>query len=214
MQRRLFLLQALTALPMVAMAKDIEINKDSVPLKHIYIPSDASKVVCFFDFSCNFSASYQPALFNWSRTAPSQVKTEFIPIINLSDSRRVKEMSASAAAFLAAQTLAKNSDQLESFVVEVYNARHIKGMPLNMPQIWELAAKKSKIPHDKLFALAKSIPAAQLQSIAKKCQKYQLTVTPTVGVAGQYLLTPDNANGDPELFFNLLNGLVSNFILS
>ena len=44
---------------------------------------------------------------------------------------------------------------------------------------------------------------------AKVVRLYELKVTPSIGVAGKAVVTPDNASSDPGQLLVLLNGMVS-----
>lgn len=189
------------------------IEASKVPLTHVHVPADGSKVIFFFDFSCNFSAAYHIPMLNWARTAPPEIKTEFIPVINMADQRRRKELILAANGYYAGVAACKTSAQLEKFVTEVYNNRQIKGMPLMSANLWKTSTKNAGVSHESFLKAINSSTEKTMRYALSQFNKYKLTATPTVAVAGQYTLNPDQANGDPELFFNLVNGLASNFIL-
>ncbi len=189
------------------------IESSKVPLTHVHVPADGSKVIFFFDFSCNFSAAYHIPMLNWARTAPPEIKTEFIPVINMVDQRRRQELMIAATGYYAGVAASKSSAQLEKFITEVYNNRQIKGMPLMSANLWRTSAKNAGISQEAFFSATNTLSPKTTRYAISQFNNYKLTATPTVAVAGQYTLNPDQANGDPELFFNLVNGLASNFIL-
>jgi protein-disulfide isomerase len=69
------------------------------------------------------------------------------------------------------------------------------------------AELKSFLEGDKIKEIEEQIPEH-----AKLIEKFGLTATPTVSIAGKMRVTPDHAQGDPQKFAMLLNGLISRFI--
>jgi hypothetical protein len=195
-----------------AQTSGLETNK--IPLAHVNVPEDVYKTIFFFDFSCNYSGAYHIPMLNWAKTAPAPIKTEFIPVINPADYRRREEMAIAAQGYYAGVACCKSAAQLEKFVTEIYNNRQLQGMPLRSSTLWQTSVRNAGISKDSFMRANQAITLKTLQNTLKKFKQYSVAATPTVAVAGQYTLNPDQANGDPELFFNIVNGLASNFILS
>lgn len=193
-------------------------DANKLPFKRVSVKEDASKVVFFFDFGCQFSANYHIPMMNWERTLPrssrlSPVTVEYIPVINANDDRRKREMTYGAAGFYAALSKCKDTAQLKTFIEAVYDARLRDGIPLTSRNAWLYACKKAGLQPTSYFASAAAVQKSLLISSAERLVKYKVTTTPTAGVGGQFTLTPDEVSGDSEMFFNVLSGLTSNYLL-
>lgn len=200
----------------VAFAEEQNVKKTiEERFKHFYFREDISKVVYFFDFTCPFSAMYHSPMLTWAKTAPKPIVTEFLPVINVFDGEaKLKRGVLSATGYYAAVATAKSTEQLEFFTKEVYDAYQTHGISLSSQNIWRLAVKSAGMNLDDFLANSKKIKPETLRYASSRLIKYQVSATPTVAVAGQSSFTPTDTGSDPDLFFNILNGLASQLILS
>jgi hypothetical protein len=109
---------------------------------------------------------------------------------------------------------AKTPEQVEAFVTEIYTQRQERGISLDSRDLWMASIKKASLNPSEYVANLAKIEEKDVQYAVDKFLAYQVTESPTAAVAGQYSFTPVNTNGDPEMFFNILNGLSTQLILS
>ncbi len=158
-------------------------------------------------------------MLNWERTLPRgpnipKVTVDFVPLVNMQDMRRRNDMALAAAGYYAAVSLSSDRNQLKNFIEALYDARLRDGQSFSSSSMWAYACKKSGLNLQKFLREAAGINKSILANAARRLELYKISTTPSVGIAGQFVLTPDDVNGDQELFFNLLNGLASNYLLS
>ena len=80
-------------------------------------------------------------------------------------------------------------------------------------EMWAKAVKVSGIDMKRFStALSDGKSDVQIKFAARKTLQYALRATPSVGVGGKYILTPDDVMGDQSMFFNILNGLTSEIL--
>lgn len=193
-------------------------TSNKLPFRQVSVKADGEKAVFFFDFSCQFSANYHIPMLNWERTLPKgpnvpAVSVEYVPVINYNDQRRRNDMAIGAAGYYAALATCRDQTQFRSFLEAVYDGRLRDGHPLTSRTLWTFACKKAGLDFVAFSQNAAKVHKDVLAKAALRLTQYQVATTPTVGVAGQFILTPDDVNGDAEMFFNILNGLASNYLL-
>lgn len=209
-------------------AQTANMDKEKLPFRSINLANEGKMVAIFFDFTCPFSAKYHPTLIRWMSTVPKTVRVIQFPVVNIRDKEALKEQVTSAKCFYAAATLC-SSAQLQIFVSSLYETRQqfinsigalpIPGQmdqqvsPLSLPSTWINAAKAAAINQTIFHRLVtSSTTTEQTRLAARKLIDYQIIETPSIGIGGRYVMSPDSANGDQEMFFNLLNGLVSEIV--
>jgi ribosomal protein L20 len=198
-------------------AADSKTLESGIPksFKNLYLKEDSNSVFYFFDFSCVPSAAYHIPMLTWSKSAPKPIRTRFIPIINPYDSdERLKRSTKAAVGYFAAEKISTNSNQLEKFITNVYNIRQLQNVPLDSDDLWIAAVKNSEMNLGRFIQATQAVSSQELKYAMNRFISYKVTESPTVGVAGQYSFNPNNTNGDPEMFFNILSGLSTQLILS
>ena len=154
-------------------------------------------------------------MLTWAKTAPPPIKTEFVPIVNAFDGRDKLIRSVKASIFYYAGVLtARTPDQFAAFVAEAYSQRQDRGLPLDTKSLWEVCIAKAGIDRNAYAKNIAKISESNVQYALDKFLAYKVTESPSVGVAGQYVFSPAQTNGDPEMFFNILNGLSTQLILA
>lgn len=178
------------------------------PFRTVNIAGDSKNVVYFFDFSCPFCSKYHLAFAQWMTTVPKGITATFIPVVNQNDTRKLQQQIISAKCFYAASEVGTRQ-QVADFMTSVYTS-YANGQPLGTKEIWMEAVKFSKI-NQKAFtaALQNKSSDLQIRMAATRVAQYDLASTPSVAIGGRYVLTPDDVNGNEEMFFNILNGLTS-----
>lgn len=219
---------ALSAQVIPIFAQTANMDKEKLPFRSINLPGESKSVAIFFDFSCHFCAKYHPTLIRWIATVPKTVRVYQYPIVNVADKHSLNEQLKAAKCFYAAASVCTTS-QLQTFVSVIYEARqnfvgsmgavsfsgavNTQVSPLSQPSTWINAAKIARLNESVFHRLVTSNGTTELAKLAaKKLIEYSILETPSIGIGGRYVLTPNSANGDEEMFFNLLNGLVSEII--
>lgn len=180
----------------------------ALPYRQVRVEQDSKNIFMFFDFACVFCASYHDPINQWSLTVPKKLSVRMIPVINVHDTVRRDEQALAAIAYYAAFQVATR-DQLRQFVASVYDSHH-DGLTLVGREIWEKAARTARLDLKRFFEGFKSDFVDQSSRFSGfKTIQYQLVATPSVSVAGRYVLVPDDVGGDQKMFFNILNGLTS-----
>lgn len=194
-----------------AESSDKPSDKDKRPYRTVNVAEDGRRVLFFFDFSCPYCAKYHEPIVKWAATVPATVQTMFIPVVNVADIARKNEQILAAKCYYAAFSIA-SKEQMTRLSSSVYDSR-ARSIPLASKEIWMKAVKDAGINIKKFGeALKSKNPDFQVQYAARKTVQYALQATPSIGVGGKYVITPDDVMGDEEMFFNILNGLTSEIL--
>jgi len=167
------------------------------------VVGDEYTVRAFFSPGCSYSKQYFPFFSNLRTTLPAGEKFEFTPVVNKGDG------VGYAMSFLAVKRF---YPQYVSNFVEA-SLRGVQDLGLS-PKNWAAIDRIGKAAHipvsvpklvnDNRTVLLKDLDQAiQLQSDLK------ITNTPSVSVAGTYIVTPEFTMGDSAQFSSLVNGLIS-----
>ena len=216
MQRRslvALMMSPLAGVTSIARAQsDTGKNKDGArPFRSVKVPGDSRNIFFFFDYACPFCAIYHEPFQNFVATAPKQIQTIFVPVVNTSDTHRFKEQVIAAKCHYAA-TLVASREQMRVFSRAVYNEYPNVGS-LMEKRLWISALKASGINKQKFDEkLRDDGTNIFIKFAAKKKLDYTLETTPSVAVGGRYVITPNDVLGDKIMFFNILNGLTSEII--
>ena len=226
--KQVSLASALSCPGVSILAQSSDAEREKAPFKKLNVPTDSKFVAIFFDFSCSYCADLHPTLVRWTATVPKTVKVGHFPVVNVAVKSSLSEQVIAARAFYAASILA-NPDQLKLFTELVYEARarfvsdllgggsngsqREAASPLSKLKFWFSTAGSVGINRDSFMRLLQSTPVLNMaKASALKLIEYNISETPTVGIGGRYLLTPNRANGNTEMFFNLLNGFVTEIV--
>ena len=80
-------------------------EKGGRPFRSVNVTEDGRRVVFFFDFACQYCASYHTALSNFARTVPKNIQALFVPVVNVADAPRKDEQILAAKLFYAASAV-------------------------------------------------------------------------------------------------------------
>lgn len=181
------------------------------PFRTVNVPEDGRRVLFFFDFACPFCANYHDPLWNFASTVPKGIQTMFVPVVNVADLARKQEQMIAAKCYYSASEVASKA-QIARFSASIYDS-YQQTHSLMDKEMWTKAVKVSGINMNKFVAAMKSDNSNfQIQYAARKTTQYALRATPSVGIGGKYVLTPDDVLGDQSMFFNILNGLTSEIL--
>lgn len=203
MNRRSFLVQAgaLLAVPALASAQRIAPAQAQMPFREVgFRLADSRKVLCFFSFTCPVCAAYHASVAQWGESLPPGWKLEFVPV-----TLPQRETVIAARAYFAA--LKADPAKIYDFVGSAYTQIQQQGMKQDDPRTWATAARMARITHfeeqwEKISTGAVKKPYDDLLA-------YQIAATPSLAIGGRYVITPDDTNGDRDLFFRLAAAMVS-----
>lgn len=167
------------------------------------VSGDEYTVHAFFSPGCAYSKQYFPFFTNLSNTMPAGEKFEFTPLVNKGDGLGY------ALAFLAVKRFYPKyvANFVESSLIGVQE----RGLsPKNwaaierIGQAAHIPVSVPKLVNDNLPLLHKD-----LDKVIALQHDLKITNTPSVSVAGTYIVTPEFTMGDTDKFSALVNGLIS-----
>lgn len=164
-------------------------------------PEDSKNVYIFVSFTCPICASYDDHLIRWAQTLPHDWNVEFVPVTLPRD----RDSVIAARAFYAVKDA--NPDYLNMWMPKVYNALQTAGDKIENPQTWQGIA--SSIQLNGFDTAWRNVQEQDVAGAYRKLVSYGIDATPSIAIGGKYIITPDNTNGNEDLFFQLANGMVS-----
>lgn len=166
-------------------------------------PDDAQRALIFFDFGCPVCAEYHERLTAWGSDLPRPWRAEFVPVTLPS-----KESALSSRAFFA--VAAADPAKLSAFMAAAYRSVHNEGRRRSDPAMWREAVARAGVRgFDAAWA---RVSRRQLEASMAKLLSYGIDATPSIAIGGRFVVSPDSTHGDPNLFFQLANGMVSKAI--
>lgn len=188
----------LLSAPGIAFSTEVPLPYKEVP----YTPEERRRVMHFFSFSCPVCRQYQEPIVRWGRTLPREYDFESTPIVT----GDVGNMAA-ARAWQALKVAAPGKTDI--FADALYALVQDDGRSLSQEATLAMAVRMAGVDSTKFVKAWAAVSELSLQRIAAKMAEYRLTSTPSIGVGGRYVITPDNTNGNQELFIKLASGVVS-----
>lgn len=167
------------------------------------VPGDTDTIRAFFSPSCQYSRSYFQFFKNLAATLPAGKSFAFTPLVNKGDG------ISYALSFYAVQKYypAYLNNFVEASLVGVQD----RGLSTRNWAGIERIGAAAHIPV--------SVPAlvrqhgeelqGQVARVIELQKALGITNTPSVSVAGTYIVTPEFTNGDAEMFSLLVNGVIS-----
>ncbi len=183
-----------------------------VPYEFIQPPvrEDFRTVRLLFAYTCPFCRQYHSGIVGWGKTIPPSLQFASTPIISGNNDNEIYAVMGRIIVENMAPAKLDVYDALAyGRVQDDPSALNTQGL-LNL--LDQTGIEKSKL--ETFFKNAKFFEDVQkkLPYYAQVVQIYGLSATPTVAIAGKIRVTPDNANGNPQQFLMLLNGLVSRIL--
>lgn len=204
MQRRDFILSLLMATAGLPLSSANAIAATGMPYREVKVSGDYNRVIFFFDFNCPICRDVHYRIFNWGRSLPKSV--QFEPLLVCPPT--TEYMMALRAWYIVAKL---SPEKIDQFADAVYTQVQDNGKRLDTADIWLTVVAKLGIPNQ-FFDEWKKFDTSLIRRAGGKYYGYDITATPALAIAGRYLITPDNTNGDMALFLQLANGLVSKTI--
>ena len=167
------------------------------------VAGDEAMVRVFFSPNCAYSRQYFQFFKNLEATLPKNRQFSFSPLINKGDGLNY------ALAFEAVRLC--HSRYLDTFVEASLLGAQVHGLHTaswaGIDQIGKAAHLPSSLP--RLVVEHKGdVQMATARAIVRQ-HALKITNTPSVSVAGTYIVTPEFTNGDTRLFSQLVNGLIT-----
>ncbi len=167
------------------------------------VGEDARRCIAYFQFDCPHCRALHPLLERWGRSLPNGVGFEFMPVVT---SERGQIMAARAwyAVAMAAPS------RLDAFADRAYALVQDGRMRLDAGATWEAAARQAGV-RDFMRAWER-VPVERIGRVVEKLAAYRVKSTPSLAIAGRYVVTLDDTQGDAELYLRLASGLLSRSI--
>lgn len=167
------------------------------------VEGDEFRVRAFFSPSCSFSKQYLPFFLNLASTLPRDQQFAFTPVVNKADGLSY------AFAFAAVQRFYPR--YVNNFVEASLRGAQDLGLSTRSWAGIERIAKAAGIPVPMGRLVEDNLPILKgdVESLITLQAKLKITNTPTVSVAGTYLVTPEFTAGDTRQFSTLVNAVIS-----
>lgn len=179
------------------------------------IKGDFSRVRLLFSYDCPFCRNYHNGLVQWGASLPKPLSFEATPLIT----REGDALFNAVLGRLITKDVAPQVLQTYDYLMYM----RLQGDPeMGTPPVSQLtvtdvlrtiveAGADGKAVQAYLRGRGKGVEN-RVADHARLVRTYKLTSTPSVALAGRYVVTPDNAQGNPQQFLLLLNGIVSRII--
>lgn len=145
----------------------------------------------FFSYACPHCFTFRPRMHDWlQQQAPKQAQLVRTPVVFRDDWKPL------AKAYYAAEQLGV----LDKIHVPLFEAMHVKNQRFkNDEDLVDFFAAQG-VPRDKAAAAFKSFTVdMQLRKSAQSLRNYRIDSTPSVVVAGKYLVSPRTAGGQDRM---------------
>lgn len=169
------------------------------------IGEDARRCIAFFQFACPHCRDLHALLARWGRSLPKGVGFEFMPVVT-PDRGQVLAARAWYAVALAAPS------RLDAFAERAYALVQDGHMSPDAGATWEQAARD--VGFGGFSQSWSQVKVDRVQRAMEKLAGYRVQSTPLLAIAGRYVVTLDDTQGDAELFLRLASGLLSKAIVS
>ena len=167
------------------------------------VAGDEAVVRVFFSPNCAYSRQYFQFFKNLEATLPKNRQFAFSPLVNTGDGLTYE------LAFEAVRLAFPR--YVDNFVEASLLGAQTHGLHTNTWAGVDQIGKAAHIPVSvaRLVAERRSeVQTAAARAIARQ-KALKITNTPSVSVAGTYIVTPEFTNGDTRLFSQLLNGVIT-----
>ena len=167
------------------------------------LAGDERAVRVWFTPSCTFSKEYIGFFKNLGATMPESKKLIYSPVVNKA------EGYAYPLAFSAVAL--KYPEYIQNFVEASLIGVHERGLSVSNWQSINKIGDAAGLPQKLTLVLESNIASARVNvlNLVQAQSSLKITNTPSVAIAGTYIVTPEFTNGDQEQFSKLVNALVS-----
>lgn len=182
------------------------------PVKDVspYVEKDKSTVIVFFKFGCPACRIFHPALTEWGKTLPKDISFQFSPVIEPGDGKNVSDETLfGLQSFWVAEKIGTKA-QRDGFAFDAYSLVQDERAGADRDR-WFDALLAQGLKSKNIVSAWKSELELGDARVLRQFH-YRPTTTPTLVICGKWMISPESANGDQELFAQLANGLVSRCI--
>lgn len=167
------------------------------------VPGEGGIVRVFFSPSCAFSKAYVSFFRNLQATLPESMHLAYSPLVNKMDG------VGYALAFEA--VAARYPGFVDNFVEASMLGVQEHGLGPSNWRALERIGRAARLPVSlpELVRDQQRVARAAVDAALDRQRALAVTNTPTVTVNGTYVVTPEFTNGDPQLFSQLVNGVIS-----
>jgi len=167
------------------------------------VEGDERTVRVFFSPTCTYSRAYNQFFRNLKATLPENKKLVYTPLINKADGINY------VVAFLAVEKYFPN--HVNNFLEASFVGTQDKQLSITEWSGLDRIGRAAHLPVElsKLVFEHRSEIDKELHSLHAVQKNMQITNTPSVAVAGTYIVTPEFTQGDAAMFSQLVNGLIS-----
>lgn len=199
MQRIANLCLALVLLAGTALAAPFQAGKDYTVLPTAQPTGDGVEVLEFFSYLCPHCYSFRPLMHDWlDGKAPEGVDFSRVPVV-FRDSWR-----PFAQAYYAAEVLGV----LDKIHKPLFDAIHAQRKEFkSLDDIADFFAQQGVAREEALKALNSFAVDMKVRQSGQALRSYRIDSTPTVVVAGRYVVTPRSAGGH-ERMIEIIDALV------
>lgn len=181
------------------------------------ISDDKNRVRFFFAYDCPHCRSYHNGLYQWGQTLPKSLTFDAYPVITSPDN---ENLIIAVYIRLIAQAVAPKALMLydQAMYGLLQGDPDAGTSPASRITVEDALAAlvRSGANADTLRAYLSGNEVAQLEKSipehARVIEKYGIKATPSVAVAGRFLVNPDHTNGNAQQFLMLINGIISRLI--
>jgi hypothetical protein len=167
------------------------------------VEGDEFRVRAFFSPSCAFSKQYFPFFVNLSNTLPQGQQFAFTPVVNKADGLPY------AFAFAAVQRFYPR--YVNNFVEASLRGVQELGLSTRNWAGIERIGRAAGVPAPLGRLVQDNLPLLKgdVEGLMTLQRNMKITNTPSVSVAGTYIVTPEFTNGRADEFSNLVNAVIS-----
>lgn len=204
MKRRQFILAATSLIALPALAQQRQPGATIEPFRQISppVPGELRKVHSVISFTCPVCAHYHGMIAGWGNTLPKQFMFDFLPAVTDQDT------AIMAMAWLAMQKVAPQ--KLPLLASSLYSSVQDKGITTSTPgaALWK-AILRDVGPTPGFGAAFQAVPFSKIEDIQRQVAAFKIEVTPSIVVGGRFVVTPENTNGNEEMFIQLASAMAS-----
>ena len=204
MKRALALLLCGLWLPLPGLAESVSPQNAMRPYLEVMPVAEDSQVIrVFYSPRCPYSLQYMGFFNNLSTSVPKNTGFEFTPLVNTGDG------VSYALAFLAVRRY--QPAYVRNFVTaSLIGVQEKHVVPSNWGGIDRLGkAAGLPVPISQMVNRHREQLTSDLQQALAVQKALGVTNTPSVSVAGTYIVTPEFTRGDQQMFNQLINAVIS-----
>jgi len=179
------------------------------------IAADTNRVRFLFSYECPFCRQYHNGMHQWGASLPKPLIFEATPVLTSASDNQFGAVLGRLIAQAVAPQVLQNYDFLTYGLLQGDpDTGQTPTASLSFERVLQTIVQAGADPKAvQPFLTGKGTGIEkQVPEHAKLEKTYKLTATPSVALMGRYVTTPDSAQGNPQQFLLLLNGIVSRYI--